>query len=122
MYGLLVPALVAVFSAFTYGPGIYETWSRTGFTHTTVNTVHDPANLVVIQDTTHCEDLHYHASTNSIFTACEDVSVTRHSWFPGLGLLKDPLIGQEGKGSIHVIDTKVCNATCGHYNSSRLHK
>jgi hypothetical protein len=59
---------------------------------------------IVIEDTVHCEDLHYHRPANLLFTACEDVKDIRFDWFPGLGHLDAKAVGQ---GSIHIVDPKV---------------
>lgn len=66
--------------------------------------------MVVIEDTIHCEDLHHHLPSNTIFTACEDSATTRFAWFPALGILDDPIKGVNSQGSIHVIEPKVCRA------------
>ncbi|KFA45618.1 hypothetical protein S40293_08631, partial [Stachybotrys chartarum IBT 40293] len=66
----------------------------------------NPDHLVVIDDTIHCEDMHYHAESNSVFTACEDSHETRFSWFPGLTLYNKPLAVLDSRGSIHVIDAE----------------
>jgi hypothetical protein len=61
---------------------------------------------IVIEDTVHCEDLHHYRPANLLFTACEDLKDTRFDWFPGLAHL-DPKAA--GRGSIHVVDPKVCD-------------
>jgi hypothetical protein len=66
-------------------------------------------NLVVIEDTVHCEDLHHHRESDLLFTACEDTQATRHAWFPPLAIFDDPILGQSAQGSIHVIDPTVSN-------------
>ncbi|CEJ56848.1 hypothetical protein PMG11_05565 [Penicillium brasilianum] len=63
---------------------------------------------IVIEDTVHCEDLHYHRPANLLFTACEDVKDIRFGWFPGLGHLDAKAVGQ---GSIHVVDPKTFKST-----------
>ncbi|KAJ5377830.1 uncharacterized protein N7496_005239 [Penicillium cataractarum] len=63
---------------------------------------------IVIEDTVHCEDLHYHRPANLLFTACEDVKETRFDWFPGLGHLDAKTVG---RGSIHVVDPKTFKST-----------
>ncbi|KAK0386741.1 hypothetical protein NLU13_6577 [Sarocladium strictum] len=68
--------------------------------------VDNPNDLVVISGTVNCEDLHYHAPSNSIFTACDDVAATRRAWFPPLAVLIDPVAGSTARGSLQVIDTK----------------
>jgi hypothetical protein len=68
------------------------------------NTIVEDGNFVTIQDTMLCEDLHLHKSSGLLFTACEDSYESRFSWFPGLGVLHDPLTASKARGSIHVID------------------
>lgn len=58
---------------------------------------------IYIQDTIHCEDVHYYRPANLLFTACEDDKSTRFSWFPPIGHFL-PVTTQ---GSIHVVDPKV---------------
>ncbi|KAL2000756.1 hypothetical protein VTN02DRAFT_2674 [Thermoascus thermophilus] len=60
-------------------------------------------DLVVVEDTMQCEDLHLHALSNTLFTACEDSIAPRFSWFPPLANFQTPSYAQ---GSIHVIDPK----------------
>ena len=61
-------------------------------------------NIFTIADTMQCEDLHYHASSNKLFTACEDSILPRFAWFPPMTNFKKPATGT---GSIHVIDPEV---------------
>ncbi|KAI5204712.1 serum paraoxonase/arylesterase family protein [Aureobasidium subglaciale] len=68
-----------------------------------ISTIANAADYVKIEDTTHCEDLHYYAPANLLFTACEDRH-TRFSWFPPLGSFEPPVDGTQG--SIHVVDPK----------------
>lgn len=65
-------------------------------------------DLVVIPNTRHCEDLHQHAESGLIYTACEGENSPRYSWFPPLVNFDDPTLGAQSQGSIHVIDPKVC--------------
>ena len=58
---------------------------------------------ILIEDTIHCEDVHFYRPANLLFSACEDNQETRFSWFPGLGHL-EPV--PSARGSIHVIDPK----------------
>ncbi|KAG9950671.1 calcium-dependent phosphotriesterase, partial [Aureobasidium melanogenum] len=66
------------------------------------STIANAADYVKIEDTTHCEDLHYYEPANLLFTACEDNPKLRFDWFPPLGNF-DPPAGV-AQGSIHVID------------------
>ncbi|KAM0538217.1 hypothetical protein ACHAO7_012262, partial [Fusarium culmorum] len=70
------------------------------------NTVVKDGDFVTIADTMLCEDLHLHKSSGLLYTACEDSYESRFSWFPGLGVLHDPLTASKSRGSIHVIDPK----------------
>lgn len=105
--------LVALLSAFLAAPAIYNadlvrTFKVMGVFRNPTNTaIPDSSSLVVIDDTTHCEDLHYHAPSNLLFTACEGNQETRFSWFPPLANFDDPSITLKSRGSIHVIDPNV---------------
>jgi hypothetical protein len=70
----------------------------------------DPAEFVVIDDTVHCEDLHYHEASQLLFTACEGTEATRFSWFPPLAIRKDPSATAIARGSLHVIDPETMKA------------
>ncbi|KAL4882360.1 serum paraoxonase/arylesterase family protein [Aspergillus karnatakaensis] len=61
-----------------------------------------------IADTLQCEDLHYYAPGNLIFTACEDSISPRFGWFPGVGHLHGK---PDNTGSIHVIDPKTLQSS-----------
>lgn len=63
--------------------------------------------LIAIPDTVHCEDLHYHAPSGTLFTACEDNAETRFKWFPPVANFESPELGSKSQGSLHVIDPKV---------------
>lgn len=58
---------------------------------------------IFIEDTLHCEDVHYYRPANVLFTACEDDKNTRFSWFPPLG----NLLQLKTRGSVHTVDPKV---------------
>lgn len=58
---------------------------------------------IFINDTLHCEDVHYYRPANVLFTACEDDKSTRFSWFPPLG----NLFQMKTRGSFHIVDPKV---------------
>ena len=76
--------------------------------------------VVVISDTVHCEDLHYHAGSGTLFTACEDNLETRFKWFPALATFDNPELGGKSRGSIHVVDPKVCMRTLSRASSMGL--
>lgn len=105
--GILLAGLVG-FAAYTYGPGTHTALTKFGaFRQLASSPLNDPADLVQIKDTVHCEDLHYYSPTNTLFTACEDVSATRFKWFPALACFDDPSVGWNAKGSIHTINPVV---------------
>lgn len=101
---LVVIALVSLV-ALLYTP-TKDHLSRLGlFRSVPTSTLFSADDFVTIVDTVHCEDLHYLASANLLFTACEDNSTVRHGWFPGLSNLHEPSIA--GQGSIHIINPEV---------------
>jgi hypothetical protein len=102
-----IVGLVSVLLAYTYGPAVQRFLTCIGTFRTAASTLVDPGDLVIIDDTIHCEDLHYYAPSGEIFTACEDSNTLRFSWFPALGLFGDTEAAAKAKGSIHVIDPKV---------------
>ncbi|KAI3541730.1 serum paraoxonase/arylesterase [Colletotrichum abscissum] len=106
----LVPVLVAglaIFGGFNYAPTVKRSIALAGIGREKLNTpVAQAGDLIYIDDTIHCEDIHYHEPSGLLFTACEDNEENRAKWFPGLGNLNDPLVGSKQKGSIHVIDPK----------------
>ncbi len=70
-------------------------------------TVGTHEEVITIADTVHCEDLHYHGPSGTLFTACEDDPDTRFKWFPPLANFDDPEVGGRSQGSLHVVDPKV---------------
>ncbi|KAH7113952.1 hypothetical protein B0J13DRAFT_573982 [Dactylonectria estremocensis] len=97
---LVVPICIASL----YGPLAYRHLTVLGVLRRMKQTpLANPGDIAIIQDTIHCEDLHYHQLSQSIFTACEDTVTTRFSWFPPVAVLDDPAIVDETQGSIHVI-------------------
>ena len=65
-------------------------------------------DTIAIPDTVYCEDLHYHAPSGTLFTACEDDTEGRFKWFPPLANFDHPELASKSQGSIHVVDPKVC--------------
>lgn len=55
-------------------------------------------DMVLLENTMHCEDLHYYAPTHELYTACEDSLVTRFSWFPPLTEFNASVISQARAG------------------------
>lgn len=103
----VVAGLVGL-AAYVYGPATHGTLTKLGvFRELTSSPLTNADDFISIQDTTHCEDLHYYAPTNTLFTACEDVSATRFKWFPPLVIYSDPEHAWNAKGSVHTIDPEV---------------
>ena len=104
----LAGALIA-YVAYTWGALIHRTLTVLGVLRWDVASTHtnQADSIVTIPDTTHCEDIHHHAPSNLLFTACEDDPNTRFVWFPPLGTLDDPELAARSRGSIHVIDPTV---------------
>lgn len=105
--GVVMAGLTGL-AAYLYGPPTQRALTKFGvFRELTSSPLADPADLVVIKDTVQCEDLHYYAPSNTLFTACEDVYETRFKWFPPLGLFDAADLAWKSKGSIHAIDPEV---------------
>lgn len=103
-----VVGAVAVLIAYTVGPDVVRFVRTSGILRTASNTtLLHPEDLVVIGHTTFCEDIHYYAPANQIFTACDDSAETRFKWFPPLGNFDDPEVGRDDRGSLVVIDPEV---------------
>ncbi|KFH41962.1 Serum paraoxonase/arylesterase-like protein [Hapsidospora chrysogenum ATCC 11550] len=107
---LLRAGLVALLASI-YAPAVMRFCQVLGLFRSVHSSVVDPSDFMVIEDTTHCEDLHHHVPSNTIFTACEDSAATRFSWFPALGAFNDPIKAMTSQGSIHVIDPKTFRST-----------
>ena len=98
---LSLAALAAVGSYMIYDP-LQHALTAAGTYRTAKN--YFPSAVkewVEVKDTIHCEDLHYYARANTLFTACEDNAETRFSWFPPLVNMVKPL---QTQGSIHSIN------------------
>lgn len=89
-----------------FGPAVQQWATVIGLFRTPASTPLGPADMILIEDTIHCEDLHHHLASDLLFTACEDSKDTRFGWFPALGKLQAPQVVTEARGSIHVIDPK----------------
>ena len=92
---------------YAYGPHVYRTGTVLGVLRWRPASTTGPDEIVVISDTVHCEDVHYYAPGEVLFSACEDNPETRLGWFPALANLDDPGLGRRGRGSIHIIDVSV---------------
>ena len=106
---LLGAPLAYVF--FSFGPGVQRTPTVLGVFRR-ANTSAIQEEVVVIPDTINCEDIHYHAPSGMLFTACEDNVETRFRWFPPLDNFDDPGLARKARGSIHVVDPKVSLTRC----------
>ena len=106
-------SLLAIFAPylFTYLVPIRIKYTVVGFSRPRdqIKNIHGE-QLKHIPDTPLCEDLHLHELSGLLFTACGSVDQgldIRRNWFPPLGLL-DVKHSKKQKGSIVVIDPKVC--------------
>ncbi|CAM1506050.1 Fc.00g056910.m01.CDS01 [Cosmosporella sp. VM-42] len=96
--------LVSVVGAYLSVRTLRRTIVVAGLFRTPANSVPNPSpDVVTIEGTTHCEDLHYHEASKLLFTACEESEVTRYSWFPPLGNFDDSLTVLRSQGSIKII-------------------
>jgi hypothetical protein len=106
-------ALVGLLSILLAGTAIHNsdlprTFKVMGMFRQRVNTaITQSADLIIIANTPHCEDLHYHGPSNLLFTACEANEDTRFSWFPPLANMDDPSVTLKSRGAIHILDPKV---------------
>jgi hypothetical protein len=105
--GLFAAILALLIGALTYQLDIGRAVTVIGLFRKPASTVLAPEDFVAIDGTMHCEDLHYYAPSNQLFTACEGSEETRYSWFPPLANFDNPSATQEARGSIHVIDPTV---------------
>lgn len=106
-------------AAYLYGPPTYGLLTTLGVFRELASTPLDnPADFIQIKDTEQCEDLHYYAPANTIFTACDDDSGARYNWFPPIAHYGDASVAWKIKGSIHTINPNVsadgwtCTAEC----------
>lgn len=105
--GILIATVIGL-AAYQFGPATHGAVTKMGlFRQLASSPLASPDDLVLIKDTVHCEDIHYYTPANTLFTACEDVSATRFSWFPPLATYDDPYGTWKAKGSIHTIDPQV---------------
>ncbi|KAK0652822.1 hypothetical protein B0T16DRAFT_106001 [Cercophora newfieldiana] len=101
-----ITGILLAYAAYVLGPPLHRRLTVLGvLRHAPLSTL-SADEIVVIQDTTHCEDVHYYAPSGTLFAACEDDPKTRFGWFPPLATFDDPELGKRGRGSIHVIDPK----------------
>lgn len=104
----VIAAVAAFIAALIYTAELPRVPIVLGFWRQNAKTVvADPQDFHFLSDTVHCEDLHYHESSNLLFTACEGTEHTRQAWFPALGLLGNPTTGLRAQGALEVIDPHV---------------
>ena len=101
--------ILLAYAFYALGPSVHRSLTVLGALRGEVPHTLDVEEIIVIPDTTHCEDVHYYAPGASLFAACEDNANTRFRWFPPLAVFDDPELGKRGRGSIHVISPKVCD-------------
>lgn len=111
---------LAAYSSFSFYAPIKHTITVSGLLRKAQQSTVAPDDLVVIEDTVHCEDLHYYEPAETLFTACEDDPLRRFSWFPPLanfGLAP----GGKDRASIHVVDPKV-GFPCAYCDAQAVHR
>lgn len=100
--------LLAVLASYVYGPSLRRTGVVLGLFRSSGFQDSIPhGDISAIENTVHCEDLHYNTPSKLLFTACEDEESTRYSWFPPLTNFDDPTAVSKARGSIKVIDPTV---------------
>jgi hypothetical protein len=102
----LLGALLA-YVIYTAGPFVQRTLRVLGAFRDYSDGASVKGEVVLIPDTVHCEDVHYHGPSETLFTACEDNAENRFKWFPPLANFDDPELGSRSQGSIHVVNPKV---------------
>lgn len=105
LLGPSVTVALLAYAIYSWGTFIYHNAVVFGFLRTNPSSTHvQQEDIRYIPDTVHCEDLHYHAPSKIIFTACEDHAETRFQWFPPLTNFDNSSILKTYHGSLHVID------------------
>ncbi|KAL2146595.1 hypothetical protein VTI28DRAFT_3094 [Corynascus sepedonium] len=102
----LLGALLA-YAFYIVGPNLYRAVVVLGVLRKYPNGATIQGEVTEIPDTVHCEDLHYHLPSGTLFAACEDNAETRFKWFPPLTNFDAPELASKSRGSIHVIDPKI---------------
>ncbi|CEJ83938.1 hypothetical protein VHEMI03306 [[Torrubiella] hemipterigena] len=91
--------------AYQYGAPIHRGVVIFGLLRGASNTVVADGDLVVIEGTKHCEDIHHHEPSQSLFLACEGANSPRRDWFPPLSIYTSIERGNEAQAEFRVIDT-----------------
>ena len=108
LLGPSVTVALLAYVIYSWGTFIYHTATVFGFLRTKPLSTHvEQEDIQYIPDTVHCEDIHYHAPSKTLWTACEDHPETRFQWFPPLTNFNDSSIVKTYHGSLHVIDPEV---------------
>lgn len=103
----ITAVLLAVLLGYVYNSYVQRALVVMGAFRQAGSTELAPGDFVVIDGTTHCEDLHYHESTSLIFTACEGFQGARLKWFPPIDHFFEPSHPELVKGNLQIIDPKV---------------
>lgn len=93
LYNSYIPAVQRLLTVF----GVYRQPAAIRVTNA--------EDLVLVEGTTHCEDIHYYAPSHELYTACEDSQV-RFSWFPPLAEFNASVLDQ-AQASVFVINPDV---------------
>lgn len=114
LFNLRRSAIVAALAAFTgyqFQDVLYRPVVVLGITRPVVNTSFADGDFVAIDNTRYCEDIHLHAPSQTLFTACDGMDSPRMVWFPPLAIFEDANRGSKSQGTLQVIDPKVCAST-----------
>ncbi|KAM0456741.1 hypothetical protein ACHAPV_007031 [Trichoderma viride] len=106
----ITAVLLAVLLGYVYNSYVQRALVVMGAFRQAGSTELAPGDFVVIDGTTHCEDLHYHESTSLIFTACEGFQGARLKWFPPIDHFFEPSHPELVKGNLQIIDPKTLKA------------
>nr|QCC30367.1 TAPON1-like protein [Trichoderma atroviride] len=106
----ITAVLLAVLLGYAYNSYVQRALVVMGAFRQPGSTELAPGDFVVIEGTTHCEDLHHHESTGLIFTACEGFKGARLKWFPPIDHFFEPSHPELVKGNLQVIDPKTLKA------------
>lgn len=114
--GAIVAALAA-FTGYQFQDVLYRPLVVLGVTRPVINTPFADGDFVTIANTRYCEDIHLHAPSQTLFTACDGLDSPRMVWFPPLGIFEDGKLGGKNQGTLQVIDPKVCIVYCTYRES-----
>ncbi|KAJ3497238.1 hypothetical protein NLG97_g2053 [Lecanicillium saksenae] len=107
----VIVILAAVLAGYINIASIYRSVRVLGILRAEESTiVKEQLQAIRIADTPYCEDLHRHAASGLLFTACEGSEETRHAWFPPLGIFDNVSKAVQTPGTIVVIDPETMKA------------